>query len=297
VAAATEIRSRAGRREDHDERCAEERYRQRRFGRQAQPRQVQHERLFAHAPAVHRQRQHLDDERNWHEDSQVRDRHVQAKRVADRPVEADEDALHGNRAAKTGGQRLRRISELAEAGRQALDSLADPFLMQRSQGREQHPDTVGQEQDGNGDGEGADDTRPEEARSDRADRLAHARGHGRADGCGKDQPQEPDAAIDQHDRRRQRLRADELRAVPNPDDVAADVRRQEIIEKRRDEVRVRQRPDPRRDVLGVQQDAPAPHADENHAEVQRERCGEPGDRRRPHGVPQACEIHAGQQDP
>ena len=49
--------------------------------------------------------------------------------------------------------------------------------------------------------------------------------------------------------------------VANADDVAADVRRQEVVEERRDEERVGQRAERHRHVLRVEQQAPAPGAD------------------------------------
>ena len=51
------------------------------------------------------------------------------------------------------------------------------------------------------------------------------------------QAEQADAAVDQHDGRRERLGPGGRRRVGDADDVAADVARQEIVEERRDEKR------------------------------------------------------------
>ncbi len=77
-------------------------------------------------------------------------------------------------------------------------------------------------------------------------------------------PSSPMPRSTQHDRRRERLRAGGPRRVADADDVAADVRRQEVVEERRDQVRVDQRAERHRDVLRAQQQRPAPGADQDH---------------------------------
>ena len=89
-------------------------------------------------------------------------------------------------------------------------------------------------------------------------------------------PSSPIPRSTMHDRRRQRLRSRRACRVADADDVAADVRGEKVVEERRDEERIEEPPERRRDVLRAEQKVPAPHADDDHQEVEPQRRQEPG---------------------
>ena len=60
----------------------------------------------------------------------------------------------------------------------------------------------------------------------------------------------------------------------HPDQVAADVARQEVVEEGRDQVRQGERAERRRETLGAQQQVPPPDADKQHQHVQDHGAGE-----------------------
>ena len=68
-----------------------------------------------------------------------------------------------------------------------------------------------------------------------------------------------------------------------------------VVEERRDEKRRRQLREGKPDVLSVQEQAPAPCADENHDQIEREGGGEPGGGRSPGDVPQPRRVNTREQ--
>src|SRR4029077_11729801 len=80
----------------HDQGGPGERYEQRRFERQPQPGEIEAERRLADAEAVHREGNHLDDERDRDDDGELSktDRDIHAP--GDRNIKENEDRLHQN---------------------------------------------------------------------------------------------------------------------------------------------------------------------------------------------------------
>ena len=105
--------------------------------------------------------------------------------------------------------------------------------------------------------------------------------HGRAEGRHEDQAHQADAAVDQDDRRRQRLGPGRAGGVPDADHVTADVARQEVVEERRDQVGGEQGPRGARHLLRVEQQPPAPGCDDH-------RRGRAPARSATHGEPTRC---------
>ena len=116
--------------------------------------------------------------------------------------------------------------------------------------------------------------------------------HQRRPGCRHQrQSEQAEPAVDQHDGGRQRLGAGGLRRVGDPDDVAADVAGQEVVEEGRDEKRLGQEAEGKADVLGAQQHAPAHGAGQHHHQIEPERRHQPGRRRLARDAPQTRDVH------
>jgi hypothetical protein len=165
-----------------------------------------------------------------------------------------------------------------------------PRALQTSERRHQPDDPVRCQKDRRGHRRRTEKDRPEQGR--RQWTRAGVADDGAGDGGQQDQPKEAKATVHQHHRRCQRLRTGRSRRVGNPDDVAADVARQEIIEERRDEKRADQRARGDADPLRVKQQAPPPGAGEHHHQVEHQRRGEPADRGRPDVRPESRSVAA-----
>ena len=90
--------------------------------------------------------------------------------------------------------------------------------------------------------------------------------------------------VDEDHRRRERLGAGKRRRIGDAHNVAPDIARQEIVEKRGDEKRLGQRAQADVDRLQPEQQPPAPRADREHEPVDAKRGDSP---RRIH-LPEAC---------
>jgi len=256
----------------------------------ADVREVERERRFADAEPAHRDREHLDDKRNGHHDREVRDGQTQVQRVGHGQVEHDHRRLHEHRAAETGGQRARLRPKASEPAGELLDAAADPFPMEHGQRLEQASEPGRRKDRKRRPGRDDEKTGPEPDRQNRhgegMDRRCVAvaqRGH-------EDERHEPEAPVHQYDRRGQRLRAGGPGGVADADDVAADVARQKIVRERRDQKRPEQPAPGHPHVLCLEQDMPAPCAGDHVQGVERQRHGEPWNRRASRQRPQLPRV-------
>ena len=158
------------------QRRAEERQRERGFERQAEPREVEHERRFAHAEAVDRHRRHLHDERHRNQDREVRERDRDAAAPARWPRRRRRASACTTMApAKHATSARGAARNRASAAVSRVDALFDPLLMERAERPEQLPDAVRHQQHRRRRrASAAAERQPRAARADRADRCRSA---------------------------------------------------------------------------------------------------------------------------
>ena len=112
----------------------------------------------------------------------------------------------------------------------------------------------------------------------------------RAKGRHEDERHEPEHAVREDDERRDRLRSGRPCRLADADHVAADVAGQEIIEEQRDEKRSEERTRAHIHVLGVQEDVPSPDTHQHVDEIDRQRGGQPRQRRLARAGPQPADV-------
>ena len=140
--------------------------------------------------------------------------------------------------------------------------------------------------------------REEHREAEPDDRRADWTGAARESGArGGDQAERDHAesAIDEDDGRGERSRARRPGSIRHPDDVAADVAREKVVEERGDQERLGESAGGRMNALRVQQHAPPPRADPDHGRVGGRRASDPEQVRAARERPQTPDVAAGEE--
>ena len=160
---------------------------------------------------------------------------------------------------------------------------------------QQPPESAGREQRRRRRRRREQESGPQPHRPDRQRRRMHGSRRRCAERCHQHESEQTESAIDEDNRRRQRFRSGGARRIADPNHVAADVARQEIVEELRDEERAEQPPARDIDLLRLEQNPPAPGRGEHVDQEDPERERQPPERRAPRDLPEMADVDAREQ--
>jgi len=192
-------------RKHHHQRGTNQRDRKCGLQRQAEPTEIDAEGGLTHTEAVDRDRCHLHDERQRHQNRQVRQRNRHVQRVGNRPVERHKHRLHYNRTDQAQSKGTRGLTKLREGPNQPGDPFLHPFLVQSLQRMQQTPDPFRPEQHGHRKSHTSPTRRPQQYCAPWPQRVRRTSRQGRPQGRHKHQAQQADPTVHKHDRGREGL--------------------------------------------------------------------------------------------
>src|SRR3954462_13142990 len=199
VCLASEIRKSTRQREQQDQSRAEKRHEQRGLERKTQSGEVKPEGCLAYAESVHRNWNHLNEERYRNDDRELRQSDRNPHAVGDRGIKRDDRRLDNNGADKTPRECAWCFLETRKCRRQPFEPLVDPVRVEPSQWLSELGEQVWKANRHTRHRRGSGKCCPQQAGAERSS-ITKAGMQRRPDRRDQHQREQSNSTIDQHDR-------------------------------------------------------------------------------------------------